>query len=175
MIAARLLPIPQSDTLYVSEISDDDLLSKNDAAVLVVFDANVTGLTIGAFTVTASDMDGNDISNAVLVVDGSLAGENSVYRVKIRPPDTDSGEITLTLAEDAVTDGNEAVSLTLAYTDSEKATEWDLLFSTDVAYTALLESRPGKDGYLRLVSADGIGPSRTTIRPPRQTTPAANL
>ena len=102
-------------------------------------------------------MDGNDISNAVLVVDGSLAGENSVYRVKIRPPDTDSGEITLTLAEDAVTDGNEAVSLTLAYTDSEKATEWDLLFSTDVAYTALLESRPGKDGYLRLVSADGIG------------------
>ena len=156
MPTARLLPLPQSDTRYVTEIGDDDLLSKNDAAVLVFFDANVTGLTIGAFTVTAEDADGNDISDAVSVVDDSLEGENSVYRVKIRPPDTDSGTLTLALAEDAVAEGNDAVSRTLAFTDAEKETDWDLLFSTDVAYTALLESRPGKDGYIRLVSADGI-------------------
>ena len=105
MPVARLIPIPQSNTLYVSEIGDDDLLSKNDAAVLVVFDANVTGLTIGAFTVRAEDADGNDISDAVSVVDGSLEGENSVYRVKVRPPDTDSGTLTLALAEDAVAGG----------------------------------------------------------------------
>ena len=62
----------------------------------------------------------------------------------------------MALAEDAVAEGNDAVSLTLAFTDAERETDWDLLFSTDVDYTALLESRPGKDGYLRLVSADGI-------------------
>ena len=63
----------------------------------------------------------------------------------------------MTLAADAVEEGNDAVSLTLKYTDAEKETDWDFQFQTDVDYTALLESRPAaKDGYFRLVSADGI-------------------
>ena len=147
MATARLLPIPQTDTLYVSEIGDTDLPSKNDAEVRVVFGGNVTGLKLVAFT-TSTDAS---------IVAGSLEGENSVYAVKLRPPDTGSGEFTLTLAEDAVEEGNDAVSLTLKYTDAEKETDWDLLFETTVDYTALLESRPAaKDGYFRLVSADGI-------------------
>ena len=151
----RLIPLPQSDTLYVSEITASDLPSKNDAEIRVIFGKNVTGLSIDAFSVSGVDSNGDAVS--VRVVDRSFEGQYSVYALKIRPPASGTGEITLTLAENAVEEGNDAVSLTLVYTDAEKETDWDFQFQTDVDYTALLESRPAaKDGYFRLVSADGI-------------------
>ena len=152
---ARLLPLPQDTTLYVSAISATDPLNKNDAEIRVIFGANVTGLTIDAFSVSGVDSNGDAVT--VKVVETSLEGQNSVYAIKIRPPDTDNGTLTLTLAADAVTEGNSETTLTLNYTDGDKETDWDLLFETTVDYTALLESRPAaKDGYFRLVSADGI-------------------
>ena len=152
---ARLLPLPQDTTLYVSAISATDPLNKNDAEIRVIFGANVTGLTIDAFSVSGVDSNGDAVT--VKVVETSLEGQNSVYAIKIRPPETDNGTLTLTLAADAVTEGNSETTLTLNYTDGDKETDWDLLFETTVDYTALLESRPAaKDGYFRLVSADGI-------------------
>ena len=100
MATARLLPIPQTDTLYVSEIGDTDLPSKNDAEIRVIFGANVTGLTIDAFSVSGVDSNGDAVT--VKVVETSLEGQNSVYAIKIRPPETDNGTLTLTLAADAV-------------------------------------------------------------------------
>ena len=89
----RLIPLPQSDTLYVSEITASDLPSKNDAEIRVIFGENVTGLTIDAFSVSGVDSNGDAVT--VKVVETSLEGQNSVYAVKIRPPDTGSGEFTL--------------------------------------------------------------------------------
>ena len=125
----RLIPLPQSDTLYVSEIEDADLPSENDAEIRVIFGENVTGLSIDAFSVSGVDSNGDAVT--VKVVETSLEGQNSVYAVKLRPPDTGSGEFTLTLAADAVEEGNDAVSLTLKYTDAEKETDWDFQFQTD--------------------------------------------
>ena len=155
MANIRLIPLPQSDTLYVSEIEDADLPSENDAEIRVIFGENVTGLSIDAFSITAIDSNGDAVS--VRFVDRSFEGQYSVYALKIRPPASGTGEITLKLAENAVKEGNDEVSLTLAYTDGDKETDWDFQFQTDVDYTALLESRPAaKDGYFRLASADGI-------------------
>ena len=60
MATVRLLPIPQTDTLYVSEIGANEEPSKNDVEVRALFDANVTGLSLAAFNLTAADADGNE-------------------------------------------------------------------------------------------------------------------
>ena len=69
----------------------------------IVASNNATGLTEADITVSAVDSSDSDISDDVSLV--SLEGENSVYKAVVRPME-ESGMLTLTIAADAVTEGN---------------------------------------------------------------------
>ena len=146
MPTLRLIAIPQG-THYVSTIDADEPVSKNDFRVRILGDANIGGLTdTSDFTITGGD----------LVAD-SFEGENSVFEIGIRPPETGSGDIVLTLAEDAVTDGNAEVSLTIAYADSRADAVWGEVFSDeDENYTGILEATPNRIYLTRGANIDAF-------------------
>ena len=101
MVKINLYPIPQG-TQYVAEITAADPVSKNDFRVRIAADRNIHGLTESHLSVEGADF-----------VDNSFRGENSVFEMGSRPPDTGTGEIILTLAANAVLEGNTETAITI--------------------------------------------------------------
>ena len=119
---------------WVSTIGRSDTPDKNDFAILIISDENITGLTESDITLSVVDRNNRAISGASLV---SLEGANSVYRAVIRPPVTATGIVTVTIAANAVAEGNPQtskdirVSTSFPDADAEVPT---LLFNTNLSY-----------------------------------------
>ena len=82
---------------FTSAIGNNEPEDKNDFRVRIALDSNGTGLTMSGITVSAD-------SSIV-----SLTGSHSAWEVIIRPPTT-ADVVTLTIAEDAFSEGNSETS-----------------------------------------------------------------
>ena len=89
----------------VSTIGANDKPDKNDFKILIISDENVTGLTESGITLSAG---------ATLV---SITGGNSVWEATIRPP-TSAGTVTVTVAANAVAEGNPETSKSIRVSTS---------------------------------------------------------
>ena len=96
--------IPMGSQL-VSTIGANDKPDKNDFKILIISDENVTGLTESGITLSAG---------ATLV---SITGGNSVWEATIRPP-TSAGTVTVTVAANAVSEGNPQTSKSIRVSTS---------------------------------------------------------
>ena len=90
---------------WVSTIGANDKPDKNDFKILIISDENVTGLTESGITLSAG---------ATLV---SITGGNSVWEATIRPP-TSAGTVTVTVAANAVLEGNPETSKSIRVSTS---------------------------------------------------------
>ena len=91
---------------YVVALGSEDAVSKNDVPVRITSDVDVTGLTLEDITVTGADR-------------VSLKAYSArVYEVMVRPPATGTGMYTVEIGQNAVTEGNAAVSQTFNYHDT---------------------------------------------------------
>ena len=84
-------------------IAPTDIIGGQAAEATLTFNANVTGLAIGDLSVSAGTL-----SNFVVV-------SGTTYTVEIQAPSTGSGTLTLTLAEDAVNEGNAEATASATY------------------------------------------------------------
>jgi len=85
---------------YVVALESEDAVSKNDVPVRITSDVDVTGLTLEDIIVTGADR-------------VSLKAYSArVYEVMVRPPATGTGMYTVEIGQNAVTEGNAAVSQT---------------------------------------------------------------
>ena len=118
----EIIPIPLGSQL-VQSIGSNDPDDLNDFPCLLLFSENVSGLTLS--NVSAS-------SGSSIV---SIEGENSVHRVMVRPQTT-AGIVTITVAANAVNEGNPQttkqirVSTSFPDTDAETPTQ---LFSVNTS------------------------------------------
>ena len=97
MASVEILTIPIGSQ-STSTIGANDKEDQNDFPVLFIFSENGTGLTEAGITLSAG---------ASLV---SLEGENSVWKGRVRPPQT-AGTVTVTVVANAVAEGNAETSL----------------------------------------------------------------
>ena len=95
-VTLTIQEIPSGSQL-VETISGDEPDDLNDFSVLILLDANGTGLTESDITFS---------TGASLV---ELTGANSVWQATIRPPET-AGTVTITVAANAFTEGNAETS-----------------------------------------------------------------
>ena len=119
MATVEIIPIPLGSQL-VKNIGANDPEDLNDFTVLLVFDGNITGLTEAGITLSAG---------ATLV---SLEGKNSVWEAVVRPPQTETGTVTVTVAANAVAEGNaqtsKEIEVVTSYPDTDAETP-TLLFN----------------------------------------------
>ena len=176
-VAITLQTIPIGSQ-FTSDIETDDPVSKNDFRVLVVGDGNMTGLALDDFTLTArhDDMGMGDISNVSLV---SLEGENSVWELTIRPPVPDdmgantSAILTLTLAADAITEGNaetsQEIRVSQEFPDDDAETP-TALFTHGLSNVQGMTVTPNRiviyDADVKFFQHDGTSEPTETISPP---------
>ena len=135
MATVEIIPIPLGSQL-VKNIGANDPEDLNDFTVLLVFDGNITGLTEAGITLSAG---------ATLV---SLEGRNSVWKGRVRPPQT-AGTVTVTVAANAVAEGNAQTSK-----DIEVVTNYP---DTDAETPTLLFN------HSNLTNASGLTVSPTRI------------
>ena len=135
MANVEIIPIPLGSQL-VKSIGANDKEDQNDFPVLFVFDGNITGLTEAGITLSAG---------ATLV---SLEGRNSVWKAMVRPSQT-AGTVTVTVAANAVTEGNAQTSK-----DIEVVTNYP---DTDAETPTLLFN------HSNLTNASGLAVSPTRI------------
>ena len=118
MANVEIIPITLGSQL-VKSIGANDKEDLNDFTVLLVFDGNITGLTEAGITLSAG---------ATLV---SLEGKNSVWKGMVRPPQT-AGTVTVTVAANAVAEGNaqtsKEIEVVTSYPDTDAETP-TLLFN----------------------------------------------
>ena len=116
--SVEILNVPIGSVL-TSSIGANDEADKNDFTVLLIFSENVANLTESGITLSAG---------ATLV---SLEGENSVWKAVVRPPQT-AGTVTVTVAANAVAEGNAQTSkdieVVTSYPDTDAETP-TLLFN----------------------------------------------
>ena len=110
MATVEIIPIPLGSQL-VKNIGANDPEDLNDFTVLLVFDGNITGLTEAGITLSAG---------ATLV---SLEGKNSVWKAVVRPPQTETGTVTVTVAANAVAEGNVQTSKDIEVVTNYPATD----------------------------------------------------
>ena len=110
MATVEIIPIPLGSQL-VKNIGTNDPEDLNDFTVLLVFDGNITGLTEAGITLSAG---------ATLV---SLEGKNSVWKAVVRPPQTETGTVTVTVAANAVAEGNVQTSKDIEVVTNYPATD----------------------------------------------------
>ncbi len=108
-VTLTLQQIP-SGSQFTSTIGADDPDSKNDFSVLILLDANGTGLTESDITFS---------TGASLV---SLTGSKSVWKAVIRPPETE-GMLTITVGANAFTEGNAETSKDIEIVTNFPATD----------------------------------------------------
>ena len=143
MPSVTLQEIPIGSQL-VSTIGANDPEDLNDFTVLLVFDGNITGLTEADITLSAG---------TTLV---SLEGRNSVWKAVVRPPQT-AGTVTVTVAANAVSEGNAQTSKDIAvvtnYPDADAETP-TLLFNHSTLNNAIgLTVSPTRIIAIRSVSS----------------------
>ena len=107
MATVQILTIPIGSQ-YIQNIDTDDPEDRNDFKILLIFDSNVTGLTVSGITLSFAS--GTYTASVI-----GLEGEKSVYMATIRPPqaqwsrpnylNVNSVLMTVALAADAVTEG----------------------------------------------------------------------
>ena len=132
--------------IYTSEVTDTDLDNINDFNVLIPFDENVTGVTAATIDLSAADTDGNTQAATLQ----AFEGKNSVYQATIRPPATGgSGQVVITVAEDAAAEGNTEKSLTIRYSDEIYSPAWDFMFQTTETYEDIVSVGPERIQLLR--------------------------
>ena len=125
MANVEIIPIPLGSQL-VKSIGANDPDDLNDFPVLFLFSENVD--------LTQSGVSVNAVSSIV-----SFEGANSVYKVRVRPPQT-AGTVTVTVAANAVSQGNAQTSKDIRVTrffpdvDAESPT---LLFNHGLSYPSL--------------------------------------
>ena len=111
-------------------IGADDPDSKNDFSVLILLDANGTGLTESNITFS---------TGASLV---ELTGDNAVWEATIRPPET-AAVITMTIAADAFSEGNaettQDIRISTRFPDDDAETPTEL-FATTSRYIGIAVS-----------------------------------
>ena len=114
----KIIPAPLGSQFVraINKFMPEDL---NDFSVFIVADANVTGLAESKISVSA----GSSLQ--------SFEGQNNVYRVRVRPPET-AGIVTITIAANAVSEGNpvtrKKIRVSTRFPDTDAATPtllWD--------------------------------------------------
>ena len=133
--SVEILNVPIGSVL-TSSIGANDEADKNDFTVLLIFSENVANLTESGITLSAG---------ATLV---SLEGKNSVWKAMVRPPQT-AGTVTVTVAANAVAEGNAETSK-----DIEVVTDYP---DTDAETPTLLFN------HSNLTNASGLSVSPTRI------------
>ena len=133
--SVEILNVPIGSVL-TSSIGANDEADKNDFTVLLIFSENVANLTESGITLSAG---------ATLV---SLEGKNSVWKAVVRPPQT-AGTVTVTVAANAVSEGNAQTSK-----DIEVVTDYP---DTDAETPTLLFN------HSNLTNASGLTVSPTRI------------
>ena len=164
MASVEILTIPIGNQL-TSAIGANDKEDQNDFPVLFLFSENGTGLTEAGITLS---------TGATLV---SLEGKNSVYEAKIRPPQT-AGTVTVTVAANAVAEGNAETSKDIEvvtnYPDTDAETP-TLLFNHSnltnasgltVSPTRIIASRGGDTtGSIVFFTHAGVQQTTETLTP----------
>ena len=138
MATLQILTIPRpglNGALYLTEVDLDaappDPLEKNDIEVLFVFDENVTDLSLTHMTLTAENDLGNDVSDEVSFI-GALRGKGCVYRATVRFPGSGrAGQVTITVLEDNVSEGNPETAVTVNYSNDFPKANWEIMFRAD--------------------------------------------
>ena len=136
----QILTIPQplprpgdaAGALYLTEVDltadPPDPIEQNDIPLLLVFDADVTGLDLNTIVLSAEDENGNDISDEVSFI-GELTGKGCSYSAVVRFPHSGgAGEVTVTVLADSVSEGNPETSVTVAYSDDFPQADQAFLF-----------------------------------------------
>ena len=152
----QILTIPGpglNGALYLTEVDlnadPPDPIEKNDIEVLFVFNQNVSDLSLTHMILTAENDLGNDVSDEVSFVN-ALRGKGCVYSVTLRFPNSGrSGQVTLTVLENNVAEGNPETTVTINYSNDFPRADWDILFQPDAT--------PDTDGitsYNQIVSID---------------------
>ena len=143
LFAEYLTPLehaaPLDGTLFLSEIDmatePDD---KNDLRFILAFSENATGLDISHISVTVVSDDLPDDAKPAKIV--SLDGENAAYEIVVRPQfplsdiDDITGELTITLAENAVAEENPETTATFRYSNTIPEAAWQDVFATTQTY-----------------------------------------
>ena len=125
-VTLMLQQIPSGSQL-VETISGDEPDDLNDFSVLILLDANGTGLTESDITFS---------TGASLV---SLTGSKSVWQATIRPPETE-GMLTITVGANAFTEGNAETSQDIRVSTSfpdDDAEEPTFLFDHNLSRTGV--------------------------------------
>ncbi len=140
-------------TLYLTEVDLEadppDPVEKNDVTVLFAFEANVTDFSLANVILTAEDDTGTDISEEVSFV-SALTGKGCAYAATLRFPGSGgAGQVTLTVPENTVAEGNPETVVTVRYSDDFPKSDWGLLFSTDTD-----PDTPNNQPYDQIVSID---------------------
>ena len=116
--SVEILNVPIGSVL-TSSIGANDEADKNDFTVLLLWGENVD-LTQSGISVSAG-------SSIV-----AFEGANSVYKVQVRPPQTETGTVTVTVAANAVAEGNaqtsKEIEVVTSYPDTDAETP-TLLFN----------------------------------------------
>ena len=104
-VTLQILTEPSGSQL-TSAIASDESADKNDFPIYITGNGNFT-LEQDDITLSAVDSSNNDISSDVSIV--SFEGQNSTYKAIVRPME-EAGILTVDIAENAVPEGNTAVS-----------------------------------------------------------------
>ena len=86
----------------VSIVPSTTLIANTRISIYFIWDENVTGFTSSDITVSSGTK-------------GSLTGSNSTYKLDYDPPNTGSGNVTITIRSNAVTEGNTTTTGQIAY------------------------------------------------------------
>ena len=149
---------PGDETLYVTEVAEDERDDKNDFSVLVGFEKNVNGLSEFAVTVEAVDTNGDAQATSLV----GFEGEHSVYALTVRPPSVGgTGTLIINIAADAVEEGNPAKAFAVEYSDEISIPDWQTLFSTAETYCDIVSVLPDgiellREGQIDFFDFEGI-------------------
>ncbi len=150
-VTVEILTIPIGSQLTVT-LSGNDTEDKNDFDVLLIFSGNVKLAQSGV-----------SVSSGSIV---AFEGANSVYKVTIRPPQT-SGLVTVTVNQNAVSEGNaetsKAISVTKFFPDADAEVP-TLLFTHNLSYSWSHQNSSGAIGRGIAVSPSRIIISSSGVR-----------
>ena len=117
---------------YVVDIGSNDPEDRNDFPIIFRWNQKVDFEQADA-TITGATLVGDLVEKAA-----------GVYEQMIRPPDTGTGTITVSVAANVVTGGNAAESLSITYTDAVSAAQ---LFDWNTAIPNIQQGPVGNQSY----------------------------
>ena len=122
MAVFEMTPIPLGSQLVYTNTLGENPVDRNDFRVRIDSDVDVTGLSLSGISISSD--------NEIL----SLSGENAVYEMSVRPQTT-AAVITITIAADAVDQGNAETSVDIRLSeeipDTDAETPTKLFDHTD--------------------------------------------